>query len=108
MDSLPAASAVRLGTSSTEGEPPNLAALALAIAVASLLLLPCLPLLPGLASLLALGLGLRAYGGLAGPRWLAVLAGLTGGLGLTVALLQGAAALATALGMGGPIIASGH
>lgn len=69
-----------------------------AIALVSLALLPFVPILPGLGSLLALGL-LICYQEM-GPRWLWVASAIVGAMGVLLAGAQLVAALATALSVG--------
>jgi len=71
----------------------------LAIGLASVGLLPFIPVLPGVGGLVALALGLLALRRAAPRRWLVVAAMFVGGAGFALALLQLAAALAAALGI---------
>jgi hypothetical protein len=86
----------------SEHPPSSQAVLALAVALTSLALLPFVPILPGLGSVLAIVLGALAAGSqrVAPRRWLAVAAIVVGGGGLVLALAQLVIALAAALGVG--------
>ncbi len=72
------------------------AVLALAVGAASLILLPFVPLLPGLGSTAGLLLGLLSYRK-AQRRWVAVAAVAVGGLGVALALIQALTALVSLL-----------
>ena len=77
------------------------ASLALGIGLISLALLPFIPVLPGLGSLLALGLGLLARPPSPARRsWVAAAAVVAGAVGSMLALIQLTAALLSALGVG--------
>lgn len=70
------------------------ARLALAVALASLALLPFVPILPGLGSMASVLLGVLSYGQENNRRrWIAVVAMVIGGLGTMLALIQLLAAL---------------
>ncbi len=62
--------------------------LALSIGIGSLALLPCIPILPGLTSLMALAVALLAFFRAARPQWMTVLAIVVAAMGYAVALVQ--------------------
>jgi len=77
----------------------NPTVLALVIGAVSLGLLPFVPILPGVGSLLVLAWGVLACGGAGRPRWLAVSAVVVGALGTFLAAVQLAAVLFAAVGV---------
>lgn len=77
----------------------NPTVLALAIGAVNLGLLPFVPILPGIGSLVVLAWGVFACGGARRPRWLAVSVVVVGALGAFLAAVQSVAVLFAVIGV---------